>query len=290
MMTEFDALYESYKQSVENRLEQLLSGENSRVLEAMRYSVLGGGKRVRAVLCLAACRACGKDEAYALDAACALEMIHAYSLIHDDLPCMDNDDMRRGKPSCHKAFGEANALLAGDGLLTCAFGVLSLIDDAAKARECVCVLSRAAGVLGMIGGQELDLYYETKSATAEQLNELHSKKTGALIRAAVALGAICAGAEKKQRDALDEFAAGVGLVFQITDDVLDVTSSSEQLGKPIGSDAESGKTTYYTLYGEKRSLELAKGINERAVNALHTVFDKEDFLTELANRLLTRKY
>lgn len=289
-MTDFDERYECYKNMVESRLDQLLAENDSNVLKAMRYSTLGGGKRVRAVLCLSACEACGGAAEDAIDAACALEMIHAYSLIHDDLPCMDDDDMRRGKPSCHKAFGEANALLAGDGLLTRAFGVLAGLEDASKARDCVATLSNAAGYLGMIGGQELDLYYETVSATAEELNELHAKKTGALICASVELGAICAGASINQRNALSNYASGVGLVFQITDDILDVTSSNEHLGKPVGSDAQSGKTTYYTLYGEKRSLELAAEINSRALAALNAEFKNAAFLNELANRLLKRNY
>lgn len=288
-MKTFDEICAEYRASVERRLGELLAEDDSKVAEAMRYSALGGGKRIRAIICLAACEACGGGAADALDAACALEMIHAYSLIHDDLPCMDDDALRRGKPSCHIAFGEANALLAGDALLTKAFETLGALGDNALAAQCVLTLARAAGNGGMIGGQELDLYYENKSPDAVQLNELHRKKTGALIRAAAALGAICARADTARRTALDSYAANVGLAFQIIDDVLDAVSTDEALGKPVGSDALEGKTTYYTLYGEKGALALATELTDEAIDEYLRVFDEDGPLTELAAKLLVRK-
>ncbi len=216
--------------------------EESEVCRAARYSLLGGGKRIRAVLVLSVCDMLGGDPQTARAFSAAVEMLHCYSLIHDDLPCMDNDDLRRGRPSCHKAFGEATAMLAGDVLLTEAFEAIA--NAPACSQACVQAakaLGLGAGSRGMVYGQELDLKYEALAATEEQLRLIHRNKTGALINAAVQMGAAAAGADADQCRALEAYAYGIGLVFQIVDDVLDVTSTPEQLGKPIGSDSENGK-------------------------------------------------
>ena len=223
--------------------------------------------------------------------AAAGERLHCYSLIHDDLPCMDNDDLRRGKPSCHKAFGESTAMLAGDVLLTEAFNVVA----SAPASPIVSVraaraLGAGAGSHGMVYGQELDLKYEALAATEEQLRLIHRNKTGALINAAVQMGAAAAQANETQCKELEDYAFGIGLVFQIVDDVLDVTSTAEQLGKPIGSDSENGKTTFVTLYGAEGAMELAKKLNNETCVSLHAEFgEKAAFLEQLAKELLVRR-
>ena len=250
-------------QALEKACETFLP-EESEVCRAARYSLLGGGKRIRAVLVLAVCDMLNGSAEAAEQFAAAVEMLHCYSLIHDDLPCMDNDDLRRGKPSCHKAFGESTAMLAGDVLLTEAFNVVA----SAPASPIVSVraaraLGAGAGSHGMVYGQELDLKYEALAATEEQLRLIHRNKTGALINAAVQMGAAAAQANETQCKELEDYAFGIGLVFQIVDDVLDVTSTAEQLGKPIGSDSENGKTTFVTLYGAEGAMELAKKTEQR---------------------------
>ena len=226
-----------------------------------------------------------------IDAKITQTMLHCYSLIHDDLPCMDNDDLRRGRPSCHKAFGEATAMLAGDVLLTEAFEAIA--NAPACPQACVQAakaLGLGAGSRGMVYGQELDLKYEALAATEEQLRLIHRNKTGALINAAVQMGAAAAGADADQCRALEAYAYGIGLVFQIVDDVLDVTSTPEQLGKPIGSDSENGKTTFATLYGVEGAMALAQRVNEKTCSALRETFgEKSAFLEQLAQQLLTRK-
>ena len=250
--------------------------EESEVCRAARYSLLGGGKRIRAVLVLSVCDMLGGDPQTARAFSAAVEMLHCYSLIHDDLPCMDNDDLRRGRPSCHKAFGEATAMLAGDVLLTEAFEAI------ANAPACPQACVQAA--------KELDLKYEALAATEEQLRLIHRNKTGALINAAVQMGEAAAGADADQCRALEAYAYGIGLVFQIVDDVLDVTSTPEQLGKPIGSDSENGKTTFATLYGVEGAMALAQRVNEKTCSALRETFgEKSAFLEQLAQQLLTRK-
>lgn len=262
----------------------------SQIGQAARYSLLGGGKRVRAVLALAACSLAGSRAEDALDYACALEMLHCYSLIHDDLPCMDNDDFRRGRPSCHKQFGDAIALLAADALVTAAFEVVAHAELSAQSRvQAAAVLARAGGARGMLYGQELDKHYETVPATEEQLLELHANKTGALIIAAVQMGCLAASASAALTEAVTEYAAQVGLVFQIVDDILDVTSTTEELGKPVGSDAENDKTTFITLYGLQGARELARYHNQLALQALDKVPCEQDFLRLLAEELLQRK-
>lgn len=290
---EYKTCFTRWAALTEQRLEALCDAylpATSQIGQAARYSLLGGGKRVRAVLTLAACARAGAPAEQALDYACALEMLHCYSLIHDDLPCMDNDDFRRGRPSCHKQFGDATALLAADALVTAAFEVIARAELPAQSRaEAAAVLAKAGGARGMLYGQELDKRYETMPASQEQLLELHAHKTGALIVAAARLGCLAAGAAPALTEALSEYAAQVGLVFQIVDDILDVTSTTEELGKPVGSDAENDKTTFVTLYGLQGAQALAQQHNRQALLALGNTVGKEDFLSLLAEELLHRK-
>lgn len=263
------------------------------VHEAMKYSLSIGGKRIRPVLVLEFARLCGGDITKALPFAAALEMVHTYSLIHDDLPCMDDDDMRRGMPSCHKKFGEEYALLAGDGLLTGAFGVIASSDIAKErpdvAIKAVSLLSELAGADGMIGGQVIDLKNEDKKAPLETLSLMDSLKTGALIKCAALLGVTSAGGSNEQRNAAEVFAENLGHAFQIVDDILDVTGTQEQLGKPIGSDAQSGKSTYVSLLGLEKSKQYAEELTEKAITALDVFADDADFLRELALKLINRQ-
>lgn len=290
---EYRARFAQWAQMTEERLAQLCDlylPQQTQIGQAARYSLLGGGKRVRAVLALAACTLSGKPATLALDYACALEMLHCYSLIHDDMPCMDNDDFRRGRPSCHKQYGEATALLAADALVTAAFEVIAHADLPAESRcQAAAVLAKAGGARGMLYGQELDKKYETQAATEQQLLELHAHKTGALILAAAELGCIAGEADSATRSALQRYAAELGLVFQIVDDILDVTSTTEELGKPVGSDAENDKTTFVSLYGLDGARRLAEHHNETALSALQNLGETADFLTLLASDLLQRK-
>lgn len=258
------------------------------VAEAMKYSLSNGGKRLRPVFCLEFAECCGISKEEALDFACAVEYIHTYSLIHDDLPCMDNDDFRRGKPSCHKMFGEATALLAGDALLTHAFQIIAASDlSADKKASAVNILAQNSGVLGMIGGQIIDLKYESESPDIEQLLSVHKLKTGALISAACLLGCVAGGADKAQIEAANKFAYNLGIAFQIKDDILDVIGDSEVLGKPVGSDAENDKTTYVTLKGIESSQKDVEIYTDAAVSAL-SLFENTEFLELLAGKLTRR--
>lgn len=289
-MNDYKSEFNSYLKLVNARLDELLPKDDSVVSNAMRYSVENGGKRIRPILVLASCEMCGGKIEDALDFACALEMIHTYSLIHDDLPCMDDDDMRRGKPSCHIKFGEEYALLAGDALLTYAFEVASKSNiDYAKKVRAVCTLSENAGIFGMVGGQEIDLLSEGKEIDFDTLKKMHSMKTGALIKSAVALGCICAGADENATNALVSYAENIGYAFQAVDDILDVTSTEEVLGKPIGSDAECEKTTYVTLFGIEKAKKIADELTENAINSIKQ-FDNNYFLVSLAKELTDRKY
>ena len=285
----------AYQAAVEKALPELMAltfpaSEESAVTRAAAYSLLGGGKRVRGVLTLAACELVCGDAAPAVSYACALEMMHCYSLIHDDLPCMDDDDYRRGRPSCHKAFGETTALLAGDALLTAAFDALCQNENGGeKNAKAVALLARAGGPCGMILGQELDLAAETVPVDEAGLLKIHANKTGRLLRAAVGLGAAAAGADAQQTAALDEYAACIGMVFQIVDDILDVTATAEELGKPIGSDAENNKTTFVTLKGLDEARCEAEALTEKACAVLYGQFGEQaDFLCEYARRLVRR--
>lgn len=275
---------------INEALEKYLPESDDIVSEAMKYSVRNGGKRIRPMLTLEFCRACGADPEKALPFACAVEMIHTYSLIHDDLPCMDDDDFRRGKPSCHIAFGEANALLAGDALLTLAFETAVKADVAAEnVVRAVKELSYSAGILGMVGGQVLDLQNENKALTLAELEQIHNLKTGELIRVACVLGCVAAGADEEKIKSAEAYARGIGLTFQIVDDILDVTSDAETLGKPIGSDAENKKTTYVSLLGIEKSKEVAAELTQKAKEALAVYEENTEALSELADNLLIRK-
>lgn len=293
-MTDYAGQYQAYLALAEQRLQRLGAEylpDPSQVCQAARYSLLAGGKRVRAILVLAACDLLGGDVRAAADFAAAVEMLHCYSLIHDDLPCMDNDDFRRGKPSCHKVYGEATALLAGDALLTAAFEAVAnaplpsqACAGAAKA------LAFGAGARGMVWGQELDLRFEAVPADAQQLRQIHKNKTGALINAAVQMGAAAAGGSPQDAARLQSYAFDLGLVFQIVDDVLDVTSTQAELGKPIGSDAQNGKTTFVTLYGAQKAMELAGQITQKSCGALLAAYgEKAGFLAQMALALAERK-
>lgn len=264
------------------------SDNQDEVVDAMRYSLANGGKRLRPVFCLEFAGCCGMDKKKAIDFACALEYIHTYSLIHDDLPCMDDDDFRRGKPSCHKKFGEATALLAGDALLTHAFELIANADLSADKRiKAVSVLADKSGACGMIGGQVIDLKYESESPDLEQILSVHRLKTGALIASACLLGCIAAGADSKQIEAAAKFAYNLGIAFQIKDDILDVIGDREELGKPIGSDAENDKTTYVSLKGIEESQKDVEKYTLKALSSL-SEFENSEFIRMLAEGLINR--
>lgn len=261
------------------------------LIDAMNYSLEAGGKRIRPVLVYAFCEALGGDWHKAAAPACAIEMIHTFSLIHDDLPAMDNDDFRRGKPSCHKAFGEAMAILAGDALSVLPFEIIA--DDenltAEQKVKIISALTKAVGRAGMIGGQVIDMENEMRSDVDESnLRNMYRNKTGQLIAVSCIMGAICAGADEEQIQAAAEYAFRLGLAFQVIDDILDVTSTAEVLGKPIGSDAEENKTTFVTLYGVERAMEIADKITSEAIAYLNR-FENNDFLMQLTDMLLKRK-
>ncbi len=278
----------SYLAPIEAYLHSAVPGDDI-VSEAMRYSLEGGGKRIRPCLTLEFCRVCGGDPEAAMPFAAAVEMVHTYSLIHDDLPCMDNDDLRRGKPSCHVRYGEANALLAGDGLLTLAFETLtkaSLPGD--RIAEACATLAAAAGNLGMIGGQTMDLENEGRAVSLETLRQTDARKTGALIRAACLLGCIAAGASPQQRKAAADYADGIGMAFQIVDDVLDVTGDTATLGKPVGSDDAQNKSTYVTLCGLDGAKKDARAFTQSAVQALGVFGEAGETLRALAESLCER--
>lgn len=288
---EFENIMKNDISLVESRLTDLLpkcANGQDEVVEAMKYSLVNGGKRLRPVLCLEFAKACGGDRFDALDFACAVEYIHTYSLIHDDLPCMDDDDMRRGKPSCHKQFGEATALLAGDALLTHAFQIVAgaELDDSKIALACS-LLAQNAGVQGMVGGQVIDLKYESESPDLRQLLSVHRLKTGALISAACLLGCIAAGADDKKIAAASAYAYDLGVAFQIKDDILDVTGSSEELGKPVGSDEDNNKTTYVSLRGIENAQKDVEKLTSAAISRL-SEFQNTEFLEALSRYLVNR--
>ncbi|MGH7986481.1 MAG: polyprenyl synthetase family protein [Candidatus Binataceae bacterium] len=273
-----------------------IDGPAARIFEAMRYSLLGAGKRLRPILALAACEAAGGKFAAALDFACAIEMIHTYSLVHDDLPCMDDDDLRRGRPTNHKVYGEAIATLAGDGLLTDAFAVLARATLADGARpstavivETIAELAEAAGSSGMVGGQVIDLLSEGQRMTRAELEDLHRRKTGALFVAAVRGGARLGGATPAQLNALRDYGRALGLAFQVVDDLLDIESSTSQMGKRTHKDAAHGKNTYPALIGAERSRELAEQLKLRAHQALADFDERAEPLRLLANFAVERE-
>lgn len=280
---------------VESRINELLpeiEKEYSVVNKASRYSLLLGGKRIRPALVLLFCELCGGKILDALDFAVALEMVHTYSLIHDDLPCMDNDDMRRGKPSCHKAFSEDIALLAGDTLLTESFSVIAnsnLSDD--KKIKAVALLSKSAGLHGMIGGQVMDLDFEKNPPNISSLTDMYMRKTAALLVCAAKLGLIAAGeCDENKHKAAEEFGLNLGLAFQVIDDILDCTADEKLLGKPIGSDQKNQKTTYVTIYGIEKSRQLAAEMTQKALSSLDSFDGDTGLLKELTAFLLDRNY
>ncbi|MFP5211858.1 MAG: polyprenyl synthetase family protein [Acidobacteriota bacterium] len=285
------------KQWVEAALEQHFpapSGLERKVIEAARYSLFAGGKRLRPVLCLAACEVVGGDPKKAMPAACALEMIHTYSLIHDDLPAMDNDDFRRGKPTNHKVFGEAVAVLAGDMLLTEAFdfmiGFGSTMDHPPEAViRAIRILVKASGYRGMIGGQTIDLECENQKVALPTVEYMHIRKTGALLSASLEIGAVLGGGSDERISALTRFGHHFGLAFQITDDILDVEGDAEEMGKTPGSDAAKNKMTYTSLLGLAQSKDAARHHVDEAVGALSVFDEKADPLRALARYLLARK-
>lgn len=260
------------------------------IVEAMWYSLSAGGKRIRPVLMLEFCRVCGGDVKSVLPSACALEMIHTFSLIHDDLPCMDDDDFRRGKPSCHKAYGEAEALLAGDALLNLAYEIIAKGEGLSAETKITVIseLTQDVGINGMIGGQVVDTSYDGEM-TAELLLEMYDMKTSALLKAACKIGCIAANADGTRLKAAEIYAEKLGLAFQIIDDILDVSGDEKLLGKPIGSDKESGKTTYVSLFGLEESRRAAEKLTKEALSELDK-FDDNEFLKELTMFLLVRNY
>ena len=256
--------------------------------ESMQYSLLAGGKRLRPIFAYEFCRMCGADWKKAAPFACAVEMIHTYSLIHDDLPAMDNDDFRRGRPTNHKVFGEAMAILAGDALLTDAFTVATLteVKSLYAMRDAIGVLSECAGSNGMVGGQVLDIQAEQRELTEQEVLDIQSRKTGCLINAACALGAIAGGANEKQYDAACQFAASLGLAFQIRDDMLDVIGTQEEMGKGVGTDA--AKNTFVKLYGLEKCEELVQKYTNYAIEALEA-FENNEYMVSLAKSLTDRR-
>lgn len=284
------------KEAVDRTLEKLMPPETAFppvIHEAMRYSLFAGGKRVRPVLAIAAAEALGAKPAGVLPIAASLELIHTYSLIHDDLPAMDNDDFRRGRPTCHKVYGDAVAVLAGDGLLTMAFEVLSdpKLEKTLPARALLSIIkeiSTASGVFGMVGGQVVDMQSEGKEIDFPTLEYIHTHKTGALIRASVRVGALYARATKQQYLALTRYAEMTGLAFQIADDILDITSTQETLGKDIGSDLKKGKKTFPSFYGLDESRRRAREVVDNALGALKGFDRKADPLRELAKYIINR--
>jgi geranylgeranyl diphosphate synthase type II len=282
-------------QAIDEVLQQWVPAESTApasIHQAMRYSLFAGGKRIRPILAIAAARAVSDSPEGIENAAVTLELIHTYSLIHDDLPALDNDDLRRGRPTCHKVFGEAMAILAGDALLTLAFELLSRLPqiDAERKIRLVEELARASGTVGgMIGGQVNDIEGEKKVPTAFLLESIHRAKTGALLRASLRMGAIYADATPAKLSALSEFGEHVGLAFQIIDDVLDVEESSENLGKTAGKDAAQQKITFPAVYGLERSRQMAEEERLAAHSVLHSFDDRADRLRQIADFIVQRK-
>jgi geranylgeranyl diphosphate synthase type II len=288
------AFFEEDRLAVDAALDQLMPKETAppaSIHEAMRYSVFAGGKRIRPMLCLETARIFVEDTTPALHPACAIEFIHTYSLIHDDLPALDNDDLRRGKPTCHKQFGEATAILAGDALLTLAFETIGATPvDAERRVAIITEVATAAGTVnGMVGGQVADLEAEGKRVAPGMLEYIHRSKTAALIRGAITAGALCAGAPKKDAARLRKFGEKIGWAFQVTDDILDVEESSAALGKTAGKDVAQQKATYPAVYGLKRSHEIANELATSAINELQTYGDRASRLREIAEFLVLRR-
>lgn len=296
MPSSINAIIDHYSAQVDAQLDTILppaTGAAEQLFAAMRYSVFNGGKRLRPALCFAAADAVAESDANSAKVAAALEMIHAYSLIHDDLPAMDNDDLRRGKPTCHIQFDEATAILAGDGLQSLAFQQLTELETlpAPLVVELIAMLSRLGGCAGMVTGQAIDLAATGTALKLEQLKEMHAHKTGALIEASVLMGATATGqASKEQIVALSTFARAIGLAFQIQDDILDVESSTEQLGKQQGSDVSNGKSTYTSILGLERARREATELFDHSIQALQCFGEKADPLRAIAGFIVQRKH
>jgi geranylgeranyl diphosphate synthase, type II len=286
--------FEEDRLAVDAALERLLPAEStqpSSIHTAMRYSVFAGGKRMRPILCLETARIFSSDITPALHPACALEFIHTYSLIHDDLPALDNDDLRRGKPTCHRKFGEALAILAGDALLTLAFETIGAAPVPAERRVAILTeIAAAAGTInGMVGGQVADIEAERKSVDAPMLEYIHRSKTAALIRASVTAGALCAGASLEDVARLRRFGETIGWAFQVTDDILDVEESSAALGKTAGKDFAQQKATYPGVYGLERSHQIANELATKAITELSPFAERASRLREIAEFLVLRR-
>lgn len=288
------AAIEDYRLMAETALAQCfkdgLKLEHRRLFEAMRYSLLAGGKRVRPVLVLAFCAACGGDPEAALPVAMAVEMLHTYSLIHDDLPCMDNDRLRRGKPTNHIVYGEFTATLAGDALQAEAFGTILRSGLPAEVRaDCAEALANAAGADGICGGQQLDMDGNGKTLTEDELIDLQSRKTGSLLSAACLMGAIVGGADARQREAAQVYGAAIGAAFQIRDDMLDALSTDEAMGKTVGTDEREQKTTFMSLYGAEKCEKMIARLTENAKSTVSAAFPEPRLLVEFADALAARE-
>ena len=283
----------AYKKKIDEALENCFKGYDEfpqgGLAEAMNYSLLAGGKRIRPMLVLEFCRICGGDAEAAMPVACAIEMLHTYSLIHDDLPCMDNDELRRGRPTNHVVYGECTAVLAGDALQAEAFGTI-LRSELPPERRAACAehLANAVGFDGMCGGQYLDMLWEGKPLTQEQLYDINGRKTGSLLTAACLMGVAAAGGSEEQEKAAGIYGACLGLAFQIRDDILDVISTDEELGKPIGSDQRENKTTHMSLMGRERCEEMIEKYTQHAKQVICEEFEDTAFLCELADSLAKR--
>ena len=284
------------QQQIESALAAVLPAASrapARLHDAMRYACLDGGKRVRPLLVLAAAGVAGADVRASEQAACAVELIHAYSLVHDDMPCMDDDSLRRGKPTVHVEFDEATALLVGDALQSLAFELVSapgLLPDARVQLELVHTLASAAGSRGMAGGQAIDLAAVGQTLTLPELEMMHIHKTGALIRASVRMGALCGPSSPELLERLDRYARAIGLAFQVVDDVLDTVAPTATLGKTAGKDAEANKPTYVSLLGLSRARELAESLRADALSAMHPLGPPANRLVELANFIVNRQF
>ena len=297
-MFDLDSYIERKRSLVNAELNRYLHsprrGTPATLFEAMRYSIDAGGKRLRPVLCLAACELVGGNETDALYSACALELIHTYSLVHDDLPAMDDDDLRRGKPTCHKAFGEAAAILTGDALLTAAFEMLSSQPgehvSPSTAIATIAIIAKAAGVSGMVQGQMMDLFFEKKPISRDQLALLQSLKTGALIEASVKVGAVAGGGTDEQIDAVSAYGRHIGLAFQIADDILNAGGDPQLLGKPVGSDKASGKATALSTLGLEGAKQQAATLLDKALTALTPFGERGKALAALARFVVERTY
>jgi geranylgeranyl diphosphate synthase type II len=286
------------QQRIDAALDRYLPAEDTlpqQLHKAVRYSVFAGGKRIRPILMIAACEAVGGDVEKVIPAACAMEMIHTYSLIHDDLPAMDDDDFRRGRPTCHKVFGEAMAILAGDALQTEAFLLLSDMapgrgEAAEIGRRVIHTFARCAGSMGMVGGQVIDMESEGRETDLPTLEYIHTHKTGALILASVQAGALLGGADGEAFEALSRYAEAAGLAFQVADDILDIVGDQALLGKDVGSDVARGKATYPALLGLEQARQRARELRDLALTALSEFGEQADPLREIARYIVDRSF